>query len=313
MTCWLLFEAWVKERQPGTATINRWRAVFKALEERFKGQDIATITTEDAIDWKGTLVTAQRSAAVANEIWLNAARTVFGWALANRKITTNPFAGVRVAVPRHAAKLREREFTEAEWKAVLAATLAPQPSGLARHHADARRWVPWLCAYTGSRPGEMTQLRAEDMQKHGDAWVLHITPAAGNVKTGAARTVPIHEHLIEQGFVEFVKQRKGPLFYDPSAKRKQVDDPTNPTRPASVKTRQKLAEWVRALGVTDPNISPNHAWRHTFKRRAARAHIEPRIRNAMCGHTTKTVGDDYETPTIDDLVVEMRKFPRYPI
>jgi hypothetical protein len=32
-------------------------------------------------------------------------------------------------------------------------------------------------------------------------------------KTGQPRTIPIHEHLIEMGFIDFVKSRKsGPLF-----------------------------------------------------------------------------------------------------
>jgi integrase len=311
LTCWSLFEAWVKERQPGVSTINRWRSVFMALEKEFNGRDISAISNDEAIAWKDSLVTEKRSATVANGIWLVAARTVFGWALDNRKISSNPFVGVKVAAPRHAPKPRNREFNDAEWKVILSAALAEQPSRMASYNAAARRWVPWLCAYTGSRPGEMTQLRGVDVRKHVDAWVLHITPEAGHVKTGVARTVPIHEHLIEQGFVDFVKQQKGPLFYEPSAKRKHADDPTNPTRPASVKARQKLGDWVRGLGVTDRHISPNHGWRHTFKRRAARAQIEARIRNAMCGHATKTAGDDYETPTVEDLMVEMRKFPRY--
>jgi hypothetical protein len=78
-----------------------------------------------------------------------------------------------------------------------------------------------------------------------------------------------------------------------------------------VKCREKLADWVRDLGVNDPAISPNHAWRHTFKRRAARAKIEKRIRFGMCGHSSKDAGDDYETPTVEDLAAEMKVFPRF--
>jgi integrase len=84
-----------------------------------------------------------------------------------------------------------------------------------------------------------------------------------------------------------------------------------PVRPAWVKSREKLAEWVRSLGVTDANISPNHAWRHTFKRRAARAGIERNVRDAICGHKLRDVGDKYEAPTVEDMAVELQKFPRY--
>jgi integrase len=74
----------------------------------------------------------------------------------------------------------------------------------------------------------------------------------------------------------------------------------------------KLAEWVRKdVGVTDPGISPNHAWRHTFKRIAARAGMERRFRFAFCGHEDGDVGDQYETPTLQDMAEELKKFPRY--
>ena len=91
------------------------------------------------------------------------------------------------------------------------------------------------------------------------------------------------------------------------------DDPTNPTRRPLAKSRDKLSEWVRALGVTDPGISLNHSWRHTYKRRAARAGIESRIRFAMCGHVSGDEGDRYETPSVEDLAVEGRKFPRFEV
>jgi hypothetical protein len=72
---------------------------------------------------------------------------------------------------------------------------------------------------------------------------------AGDVKGNTARTVPLHEHLIEQGFVSFAQSKgKGPLFYDPGARRKVDDDPTNPTRRPWAKSRDKLSEWVRSLG-----------------------------------------------------------------
>lgn len=39
-------------------------------------------------------------------------------------------------------------------------------------------------------------------------------------------------------------------------------------------TRQRLGDWVREIGVTDQDVRPNHAWRHSFKRKASRAGID---------------------------------------
>jgi len=58
-------------------------------------------------------------------------------------------------------------------------------------------------------------------------------------------------------------------------------------------------------------VAPNHAWRHSFKRRAARAKIEPRIRDAVCGHTSRSQAERYELPTVEDMAVALIEFPRW--
>jgi hypothetical protein len=77
--------------------------------------------------------------------------------------------------------------------------------------------------------------------------------------------VPLHEHLIEQGFLAFAKANgNGSLFYNEPKQPAASDDPTNPRKPRYVKTREHVAAWVRGLGVNDPELSPNHAWRHAL-------------------------------------------------
>ncbi len=311
LDCWQAFDAWVRERQPAVATVGRWRSVFLNANEHFEGRDVATITPDEAVAWKDSLLNG-RSAQVVNGVWLRAVVTVFNWLKANKKVTENVFAGVKVAAGKK-RKTREREFIPDEWKAILKASLAPPPPRLKRQKAAARRWVPWLCAYTGARGGEMTQLHGSSVYEEDGVWLIEISPEDGTVKGASFRKVPIHEHLIEQGFLEFVKQiGKGPLFYDPDEKKAASPDPTKPVRPPYVIALNKLAEWVRQdVGVTDPDISPNHAWRHTFKRIAARAGMERRFRFAFCGHEDGDVGDQYETPTLRDMAEELKKFPRY--
>jgi integrase len=314
LTAWTAFELWIEGKKPAPASINRWRSVFLNLRQRFGDRDAATITAEEAQEWAEGLTSDERSPHVVHEVWLKAAKVIFRWAVARTRLLSSPFESVSIALPKRPPKLREREFNEDEWRTMLRATLEPASGRMKPTAAAARRWVPWLCAYTGSRPGEACQLRAEDIYQHssGDFWVMRITPEAGTVKGGAAREVPLHAHLVDQGFVTFAMgRRRGPLFYDPDAERKADSDPTNPKRPLYVKARDKLAEWSRSLGIDDPGISPMHAWRHTFNRRAARAGIERRIRFGFCGHADSDEGDSYSTPTIEDLAVEVQRFPKY--
>jgi integrase len=313
LTSWKLFEVWVAAKQPGRATVDRSRSVFLHLDKHFEGRSANSITPDDAQAWADQLLTGKRSAATVNDIWCNAARTVFGWGAKARKLTRNPFEGVSITQPRKIRTRETDEFSSEEATRILAASLRFDTAP-GRPFDAARRWVPWLCAYTGARAGEITQLRGKDVVQHDGIWAIQITPEAGSVKTGRPRTVPLHEHLLEQGFLDFVAAKgKGPLFYNDQTPLKGGNtDPTNPARPRSVKTWERLADWVRnEVGVKDKAIRPNHAWRHTFKRRAARAGIEAGTRDAICGHSPRSIADQYETPTLADMAEALKKFPRY--
>ena len=98
---------------------------------------------------------------------------------------------------------------------------------------------------------ELTSLRGSDVRSEGGVWVLDLTMTKG----GRPRTVPLHEHLLGQGFIEFVRQRgSGPLFYNLDA------TATGKTPPAELRAGY-LARWVRkASGVTDLHVDPNHGW-----------------------------------------------------
>jgi integrase len=236
---------------------------------------------------------------------------VFAWAREERLITSNPFEGVRVTEPRRIKQRETDAFMPEEWGTILrAASTIDAPKTTFQ---GAQRWVPWLCAYSGARPGEITQLRGMDIQKREHVNVMVLTPDAGTIKTRKARTVPIHHHLIDQGFLEFVKSRgKRPLFYDP-AEQQGSSDPTNPKRPRSVSVRQRLGDWVRTLGIADRELKPNHAWRHTFKQIADRVGVSERTSDEITGHAHRTIGAKYGAPTVKDMAAALEKFPRYDI
>jgi len=311
MTIWQAFEGWVAERKPAESTINRWRGVFEDLNKFHNDGDVVLFTDDNAVAWKDTLVSSKRGTRTINEIWLSAARTVFGWVKTQKKIKVNPFEGVKVAGSSKPTKTRELEFNEDEMDKILKGSLVSMSPRIGQKLRAAYRWVPWLCAYTGARGGEMTQLRKQDFKRHKEGfWVITLTPEAGTVKGFVYREVPVHEHLIAQGLLDFVSNSEdGPLFHN-GTKAKTID-PLKPPRPPHVVVRNKVATWVRDQGVTDKRISPNHAWRHTFKRRAARVDIEKRLRDGICGHSDGSVGAHYETPTIEDLASAIAKFPRY--
>jgi len=195
LTPWTLFEAYVAAKQPAPSTVNRWRVVFLDLEKRFDGCAASDITEDDAQAWADGLLNEKRSALTVNDTWCSASRSVFNWAVRTRKLSSNPFKDARVTQPRKVRTRQTDEFTSEEAQLILRATLEydeiPE-----RIFDAAKRWVPWLCAYTGGRAGEMTQLRGKDVVQQQGIWSIQITPEAGSVKTREPRTVPLHEHLV---------------------------------------------------------------------------------------------------------------------
>jgi integrase len=313
LTPWDLFERWVKQMNPAKSTVDRWRAVFLKLKEDFPNHSAATFTPEEIKAWLDGLITEERSARTVNDVWRVAGRRVFGWAVDQRLINHNPFADMKVPVPRKRTNRETKAFRDDEIKIILVASSAISEPLLTKGQA-VRRWVPWICAYTGARAGEITQLRGTDVVEQKGMHAIRITPEAGSVKAGKPRIVPLHEHLIEQGFLDYVKANgRAPLFYNERSSKDTEEDINNPRRPPAVTARVHLADWVREIGITDPEVKPNHAWRETFKQIGHRHEISERILDAIAGHAPISVGRGYGLPTLADMAAALKKFPRYEI
>ncbi len=230
--------------------------------------------------------------------------------MANRKLPTNPAAGITIEIGK-APKLRSKGFTEEEARAILTASLNYRPRGASSARsgrrempqtAAAKRWVPWLCAYTGARVGEMVQLREQDLRQVGEVWVLRITPEAGTVKNNEAREVVLHPHLVAQGFPEFVTKQKGSYLFLRPAKDGDALGPLGGVK-------NKLGEFARAI-VTDRNVAPNHGWRHRFKTVGMEAGIPPRILDTIQGQVSSgAVADTYGDVTLRTQADAIGKLP----
>ncbi|HEX3919186.1 MAG TPA: hypothetical protein VHW60_17760 [Caulobacteraceae bacterium] len=302
---------WLEAKARGLkpSTYESYRNTAAALVTLLGHDDAARVTPEDVLRFKDHRLAYLHprtgkpiSAKTVKDNDLAGLKALFGWAVANRKLPSNPAAGITIKVGKQ-VKLRSKGFTDDEAAAILKAALRYVPKVLERPQtAAAKRWVPWLCAYTGARVGEMVQLRKQDLRRHGEVWVLRITPEAGTVKTNEAREVVLHQHLVEQGFPEFVaKAPAGHLFLRPA----KGGDVLGPWQ--GVKNR--LQEFARAI-VTDRGVAPNHGWRHRFKTVGMEAGIAPRILDAIQGQAPASVADSYGEVTLRTQAEAIRRLPR---
>lgn len=308
-----LFDAYALEAKPSPATIKAWRTCLRSLIDHLGHDDAAKVTKSDMVAWKDALLSpsdgsAGKSHATISKKYLAAAKTVFGWAERNDKLPTNPAATVVIMIPSKRKLRSEPGLTEQEARIVLtAASMAEADTTPLRGFG--RRWIPWLCAYTGARVGEIAQLRSQDVFKHDEGvWCIRITPEAGGQKANRAREVPLHPHIVEQGFLEAVQGKNGPLFYDPRKHRGGSDG-----NPQYKKVAERLARWVRELGVDDEELLPNHGWRHRFKRIARSVRMDHEARDNIQGHAARTEGDKYGGTSILFRYEEICKLPRYEI
>lgn len=298
-----LFERYAKSGAPNANTVRRWRNRVVQLVQHLGHDDARRVTRADLNGWTADLVAKGLSGKTVTDGYLPAVRVALAVAYEDGSIPTNPAAGLKVRAPKP-VKLRERELSNEEAASILRGTLQPQPERLSPEHALARRWVPWLCAYTGARVGEITQLRAKDIQKAGDIWFIHITPEAGSVKTDEARLVPLHSHLVEQGFTQLADAKKEtPLFYRGGAE--------SELNPRSKIRASDLAKWVRSLGVDAP--APNHGWRHRFKTMARVAEIPEYLADKIQGHAATTQGRSYGSNPLALMSAAIERLPRYEV
>lgn len=274
-----------------------------------KHDDARKVTPKDISDWCDKLRHEEGlSAKTVADKYLSAVKSIYSKGMEKHVITYNPAAEVSRRVPK---KVRERGpgFTDDEAAQILRmALVADRGNGKEPELTKlAFKWVPWLCAYTGARGGEIAQLRGEDFFVEYGVQTIRITPEAGTVKTGEYRLVPLHPHLIELGILDMVKRRgSGPLFYVPN------DDAREAGSTQWGNVLAKVGQWVRTTaGIIDTRLQPNHAWRHRFTTMADDVGIEGRYITAIQGHADGRASSGYGERTMKALGREIRKLPRY--
>jgi integrase len=309
-----LLERWWREasaagRKP--STYESYRNTIRAFIAFLGHDDAERLSAKDVIAFKDHRLQTPSaktgrvpSAKTVKDSDLSALKTIFGWAVGNQLMSHNPATGITIKLAK-SAKVRSKGFSDAEAQALLTAALDYEASDESPATAAAKRWVPWLCAFTGARVGELAQLRKQDLTRNGDNWVLRITPEAGTVKNNEAREIVLHPQVVNLGFPSFVEEAaEGHLFLRPGNNGSVLG------RLQGLKNR--LAEFAR-LTVSDPGVAPNHGWRHRFKTIGMEAGIAPRILDSIQGQAARSVAETYGDVTIKTIAAAILKLPNVPL
>jgi integrase len=311
VTLTAILDGWWKEAQATgrkPSTHESYRNTMTGLVAFLKHDDAKRVTPDDIVRFKDhRLATINPrtgkpvSAKTVKDSDLAGLKTLFAWAVSNRKLASNPATGITIKLGKQ-AKLRGKGFTDAEAKAILRAALKLTRGGETAGTFAAKRWVPWLAAYTGARVGELAQLRKQDVAREGGHWTIRLTPEAGTIKTNEARTVVLHPHLVELGFPAFAEAAPAGHLFLKVAPDGDVLGPLQGLK-------NRLAESSRSI-VPDPNVAPMHGWRHRFKTVGMEAGIPTRILDAIQGHAPRTAAEGYGEVTVKAMAQAMERVPR---
>ena len=301
LTSKALLDAWAAETQPSAATLQKYGGTFRSIARILGFDDVKRITRDDVVRFKEVRLTAEGRSVGTVEDDVRAAGTVCKWAVANTRLSGNPFDGLAPKAKRRGPAPRA-PFDDDEAKRIL--TAARQASG-------ALRWLPWLLCFTGARIGELAELRRRDVRNEGGVPILDICPTdarAGKNET-MQRMIPLHPALIEEGFLAYVESLPsdpgGPLFPNITAS----SDGTRTTN-----AQAEHGRWMRGtVKITDAKKAPAHSWRHRMEDELRKARALPEVQDAITGrHNPRNAGAGYGKGfrgMPDEVLKDLRKVP----
>ncbi len=334
------------QNAPSASTVASYAKAFDRLATFVGHDDPTRLTTEDVERFKRHRLDVDKvKPKTFKDSDLAALRSVLGWAIENKLLSApNAAIGIKVRVPRRTLSRTEKGFSDAEAKAILRHALEYNRGRTEKAKtAAAKRWVPWLMAYSGARVGEVAQLRKQDVLRHeAGFWFMRLVPEAGTIKTNEPRDVPLHSHLIEQGFIQDLVENApdGHLFLDPKGSEPTCSKPTLRRKPmrshvqagtvgisskAASRTddprgilgplqglKNRLQEFVREI-VRDPEVQPQHGWRHRVKAVAFSVGVQERVIDEIQGHAPRHEGGRYGTVALETKQAAIERLPRYTV
>ncbi|EJG0691659.1 site-specific integrase [Vibrio parahaemolyticus] len=127
----------------------------------------------------------------------------FEWCQLNELTDINPFKAIRFKKTRRDSEAKNA-YTPIELEKIFSAILRTKQA----HKHPYYFWLPLLAYFTGARLNELCQLYRKDIYQSDGIWVIHIDDRFEGQRLKnqtSRRIVPIHDQLLNLGFIEFVQ------------------------------------------------------------------------------------------------------------
>ena len=217
------------------------------------------------------------------------------WCVNNGYCNTNPFTGMKIKQKKSPRDERDR-FSEKELKEIFS---KQNYLHLTKVEKDSysKYWVPLIGCFTGMRCGEICSLYLDNVKEikgnhRNKRWCFDILeepnrPDKKLKNQSSRRIVPIHDTLIDLGFIDFIKLLKK----DPE--RKRVFEELEYREGTYIRSISRFwnNRYLPLLGIkTDKNGF--HSFRHSFIDTLKQLGVEPHFINELVGHSQGDISSD---------------------
>ena len=208
--------------------------------------------------------------------------------------------GVYIVVDKE--EVRKEPFDETAIPAIFNSPLFRGCLGDGKEHLpghvqvrDWRFWIPLIAIFTGSRLGEICQLLCADIKIEHDVPFFHFTtkgtkaadPKKRLKNKASDRIVPIHQELLNMGFLDFVERAraKGVRLFPEI--RQGTDDAW------STYSSKFFNNYLKDIGVKTDRMTSFHSTRHNITDAFRNAGLEDNSFGLILGHSSKTTTSGY--------------------
>jgi integrase len=212
-----------------------------------------------------------------NMKWLSHISTICKWGMNNGYLDANPASGVRVDEGKGFKEPSRVPFNQDDLARIFGSDLFKTP----RAAWSTKQWALLVALYTGARSSsEIARVRLADIFQEQDLDVVELTLASKNVRS--KRLVPIHQHLINLGFLDYVKRmrEKGQTRLFPD------------WEPEDTINRWFLRTYMPKVGINDDR-KVFHSFRHSLKTALARHGVNRDVSDLITGHKDQSVAAVY--------------------
>jgi len=217
------------------------------------------------------------------------------WCVNNGYCNTNPFTGMKIKQKKSPRDERDR-FSEKEIKEIFS---KQNYLHLTKVEKDSysKYWVPLIGCFTGMRCGEICSLYLDNVKEikgnhRNKRWCFDILeepnrPDKKLKNQSSRRIVPIHDTLIDLGFIDFIKLLKK----DPE--RKRVFEELEYREGTYIRSISRFwnNRYLPLLGIKTGK-NGFHSFRHSFIDTLKQLGVEPHFINELVGHSQGDISSD---------------------